>query len=129
MDPSIRDLKKTTFHGRRLTRREIECIRKTVGRFPVLSRRELALTVCEHLNWRTPSGGYRVSACLGVLEHLEAEGVLALSPKRDTASGPPRPVEHTPASDPGPEIARELAGAPFELTLNLLSNHAYTHPS
>ena len=109
MDPSIRDLKKTTFHGRRLTRREIAGIQKTVGMFPALSRRELALTVCEHLNWRTPSGGDRLAACLRTLEHLELEGVLTLPSKRDTASGPPRPIRHTAASDPQPEIACRLS--------------------
>ena len=109
MDASIRDLKKTTFYGRRLTRREIADIQKTVEMFPALSRKELARTVCEHLNWRTPSGVYRVAACLRTLEHLEAEGVLTLPPKRDTASGPPRPIEHTAASDPKPEIACGLS--------------------
>lgn len=77
--------------------------------FPALSRNELALTVCEHLDWRTPSDGGRVSACLRTLEPLEAEGVLTLPAGRGAATGPPRPIEHTAASDPGPEIACRLS--------------------
>ena len=42
MDASIRDLKKTTFHGRRLTRREIAGIQKTVAMFPALNPTEHA---------------------------------------------------------------------------------------
>ena len=109
MDPRIRKLKTTTFHGRRLTRREIAGIKETVGMFPALSRNELARTVCEHLDWRTPAGGHRVSACLRVLEHLEGEGVLALPAKRGARSRPQRVVEHTPASDPGPEVECDLS--------------------
>ena len=46
--------------------------------FPALSRHELAQTICEHLQWHTPSGGNRVSACLTVLKELEKLGVVRL---------------------------------------------------
>ena len=49
MDPRITDLKSTTFSGRRLTRRQIADIQKTVALFPNHSRNELAKTLCEHL--------------------------------------------------------------------------------
>ena len=38
---------------------------------PALSRKGLAKTVCEHLNWTTPRGDYRVAACPRMLESLE----------------------------------------------------------
>ena len=77
---------------------------ETVALFPALSRNELAKTICEHLNWTTPKGDYRVSACLRMLESLEECGILSLPAKRNTASGPRRAIEHTERSDPGPQI-------------------------
>ncbi len=73
MDPGIENLKSTTFFGRRLTRRQIADVQETVALFPALSRNELAKTICEHLNWTTPKGDYRVSACLRMLESLETQ--------------------------------------------------------
>lgn len=109
MDPRIENLETTTFFGRRFTRREIAGIQETVTRFPALSRHELAQTVCEHLNWHTPKGDYRISACHRTLEHLEACGILTLPATRDTGGGQPGPIEHTAASDPQPEIACDLS--------------------
>lgn len=110
MDPQIKNLKTTTFFGRRLTRREIAGIQETVATFPALSRHELALTICEHLNWYSPKGDYRVAACQRTLERLEEFGILTLPAPRDTGSlGTRRPIEHTAASDPQPEIACDLS--------------------
>ena len=68
MDPRIKNLKSTTFFGRRFTRRQIADIQQTVATFPALSRKELAQTICEHLHWHTPTGGNRVAAALGLLQ-------------------------------------------------------------
>ena len=38
MDPRIKNLKSTTFFGRRFTRRQIADIQQTVATFPALSR-------------------------------------------------------------------------------------------
>jgi phage FluMu protein gp41 len=56
VDARIENLKSTTFAGMRLTRRQIASIQETVKTFSALSRRELAHTICEHLNWQTPKG-------------------------------------------------------------------------
>ena len=110
MDPRIEALKSTTFLGRRFTRRQIADIQETVAMFPNDSRNELSKTICEHLDWTTPKGDYRVAAGLRLLEHLEACGILTLPALRDTAAKSPRkPVVHVRASDPQPEIACTLA--------------------
>ena len=110
MDPRIEALKSTTFLGRRFTRRQIADIQETVAMFPNDSRNELSKTICEHLDWTTPKGDYRVAAGLRLLEHLEACGILTLPALRDTAAKSPRkPVVHVRASDPQPEIAGTLA--------------------
>ena len=109
MDPRIERLETTTFFGRRLTRRQIADIQETVALFPNDTRNELAKTICEHLNWRTPKGDYRVSACLRTLERLEGFGILTLPEKRDNGSGALPTIRHTAASDPQPGIACDLS--------------------
>lgn len=79
---SIDDLQKTTFSGRRFTRKQLERVQETVQTFSQLSRKELALTVCEHLDWRTPKGTLKVQSGLTLLERLEEEGVITLPSKR-----------------------------------------------
>ena len=112
MDQRIVDLKSTTFSGRCLTRRQIADIQETVEFLPNDSRNELAKTICEHLNWTTAKGDYKVGACLGMLETLESHGILKLPPKREekvrAMKDADRPV-WTSASDPQPEIAVSLA--------------------
>ena len=109
MDPRIERLESTTFCGRRLTRRQIADVQETVALSPALSRNELSRTICEHLNWTTPKGAYRVAACLRMLESLEKCGVLTLPAKRNTIPGARTPIVHTGRSDPGPGIACTLA--------------------
>ncbi|MCD6294415.1 MAG: IS4 family transposase [Deltaproteobacteria bacterium] len=50
--------------------------------FPKLSRRELAKTLCEHLDWRRPNGSYKLESCLRMLEELEGYGLVTLPAKR-----------------------------------------------
>ena len=110
MDPLIKNLKSTTFFGRRFTRKQLADIQQTVATFPALSRKELAQTICEHLRWRTPSGSNRVAAALGLLEQLEQAGILQLPPKRveSIRSGPRQPPPATRRSDPQPLIEASL---------------------
>jgi hypothetical protein len=82
--------------GRAISDSEIEEIRETVATFRRLSRRELAMTICEHLGWYSVTGSAKVDACVKFLEKLESQGYLKL-PQRHAFS----PVEkRTPyASD------------------------------
>jgi hypothetical protein len=67
--------------GRRFTQQEIEQIRETVNLFPKLSRKELAQTICEHLEWFTASGSNKEDACLKLLIKLKKSGYIQLPPK------------------------------------------------
>ena len=89
MDPRIKNLESPTFFGRRFTPRQIADIQQTAATFPALSRKELAQTICEHLRWRTPTGGNRVAGTLGLLQRLERAGILTLPAKRATTTGGP----------------------------------------
>ena len=81
MDKLIEDLKSTTFSGKRFTRKQIAAIQDTVTTFTKLSRRELAHTICVHLNWYTPKGDNKIQSCLRALESMEKLGILTLPAK------------------------------------------------
>jgi len=113
VDARIINLDSTTFCGRRFTRRQLADVQQTVASFPALSRKELARTICEHLNWHTPKGDYRVAAGLRLLEELERLGILQL------------PAKRTQAMRPGPRkapalTARSAPQAPIEGSLRQL---------
>lgn len=67
--------------GREISIEEIEEIRETVSVFHRLSREELAVTICEHLEWYSASGTPKADACLNLLGKLESEGLLRLPEK------------------------------------------------
>lgn len=83
MDIKIEELSKTTFGGRQFKRNQLATIQKTVEMYGSLSRRELAHTICEHLDWVTPRGTDRVHACLNALEEMEACGLFKLPAKKE----------------------------------------------
>lgn len=73
-------------NGRWFTKEEIEDIKYIVQMFSHLSRRELALTICEGLSWVTPSGEYKINSALELMEKMEAEEEIILPEKRHTRS-------------------------------------------
>ena len=54
-----------------------------------ISRRELAHTVCELLDWKRAGGGLKGRECRDLLDRLEEEGFLALPAKKPTVSRKP----------------------------------------
>ena len=94
---TVATLPKTTLSGRRFTRKQLAQVQETVQMFPNLSRKELALTICEHLHWTTPTGHNKVNSCLTLLNELEAHGVVTLPATRvKQAPGHPIPAFHEP---------------------------------
>ncbi len=79
---TVETLPMTTFSGRRFTRKQLAQVQETVQLFPHLSRKELALTICEHLEWTTPKGQNKIHSCLTLLTELEAHGIVTLPAKR-----------------------------------------------
>lgn len=114
---SIEILPKTTFSGRRFTRKQLEQIQDTVSTFKNLSRKELAKTLCEHLSWITPNGSYKFHSCLTLLQELEEHGIVTLPAKRQTR----RPVHRQAILEDSQEdqpINETLAAiSPIELQL------------
>ena len=87
---SVQTLLGTTFSGRRFTRKQLAHVQETVEQFPNLSRAELAHTLCEHLNWKTPNGKNKIESCLTLLEKLEAKSVVSLPAKQARQALPRR---------------------------------------
>ena len=96
---SIEELPGTTISGRRFTRKQLSQIQETVKMFPNLSRKELALTLCEHLNWENPAGKLKSNSCLTLLERLEELGIIVLPEKRKAK----KPVRRVPAFEKPPD--------------------------
>ncbi len=97
------------FCGRQFDGAELQLICQVVKRYAGLSRMELALTVCELLEWRRPGGGLKSRECREFLELLDTRGVLQLPAKRAT-----KPVG---ARTRVPVTERGEPGAPIEGTV------------
>jgi hypothetical protein len=104
---AIDTLPKTTFSGRRFTRKQLAQVQETVQTFTNLSRKELGLTLCEHLGWKTPNGKLKVNSCLTLLEALESHGVVKLPAKRK-ATAPVRPIHAFDEQPEAPAINETL---------------------
>lgn len=103
---TVDTLEKTTFSGRRFTRKQLKEVQETVHLFKNLSRKELSRTLCEHLNWTSPNGSYKIHSCYTLLEELEKREIITLPAKRETKppvrsvatienSQPDRPINDT----------------------------------
>ena len=119
MDPRIARLKSTTFCGQRFTRKQIATILDVVETFPLLSRSELALTVCEQLRLQTPSGNNRLRTALNTLVELQQLGLLTLPPPRKQGGrGPQKPIQRSLRTAPQPAVEGPLAAlGPVRLAL------------
>jgi len=112
---SVETLPRTTFSGRRFTRKQLAQVQETVERFSNLSRKELARTLCEHLSWTTPNGKYKIASCLTLLEALQAHGVVTL-PAKQVRKAPIRRVPTFEKEPPHPLIDDALSAvAPIRL--------------
>ncbi len=74
--------KQQTFRGRKFTGEEISLIQEIVGACIGISRRELAHTICELLEWKRPNNRLKAQECSDFLKLLESKGVLSLPEKK-----------------------------------------------
>jgi hypothetical protein len=77
--------------------------------FPGLSRKELTYTLCEHLDWLTPAGRPKFTACAKLLVRLEEAGELCLPSIQKHNSHPGRVRRGLRAPKP---LHRHLSRAP-----------------
>ncbi len=87
-------------HGRTITDKEIESVRKLLQDHPDWSRRRLSLEVCAAWDWRGANGDLRDIACRTVLLRLHRGGEITLPvPCHDGNNGRRRVIPETPCED------------------------------
>ena len=100
--------------GRQFTAGEIQDIQETIESCG-LNWHELVQTICEHLDWVTPAGRYKVTSCTNALRMLEAKGLLKL-PVKPVFKGSKQKVILGEQSDPEPEVKGTVRDhAPIEV--------------
>lgn len=77
MDDNIR-----VFSGRTFRPEDIELIKWARKSYAKLTRKELAATICELIDWNTIKGSAKIPQCLEYLTILESKGILQLPPIR-----------------------------------------------
>jgi hypothetical protein len=95
--------------GRTFDEEAIEQIRETIAMFPKLARYELAQTLCENLQWLTATGAHKTTACLGLLDKLEAYGVRGIPAARPYAPMRKALIASTAHADPQGLVEGDLA--------------------
>lgn len=118
MDQKIKNLKSTTFCERRFTRQQIADIQTTIKTFPALSRREIAHTICEHLNWVTPTGTDKIQTCLNALEEMEALELIILPAKIQHKKAVQKKIQWTTQTDE-PALIDTALDALFPISLQV----------
>jgi hypothetical protein len=91
-------------YGRYFSEEDLWVVRETVRRFPKLSRKELASTLCENLEWVAPNGKYKLDGCRRLLEKLAADGEIVLPSKKETGSSFSQTVVPGQRTDAGSDI-------------------------
>lgn len=105
--------KPVLFQGdREIFPEDIEHIRIILGRFPGLSRKAVTETLCEHLNWLTPAGLPKTTACTKLLNRLEAQNIIRLPATQKRAGHPGVCAQSVPR-----EIGLTHEQAPLEMSL------------
>jgi hypothetical protein len=109
----MQTIKQQTFCGRKFTGEEISLIQEVVGTCGGISRRELAHTVCELLEWKRPNDRLKARECSDLLELLESKGALILpEKKRKDKIGSQKIIPESPCVQP----SSTLSGSVEEFT-------------
>ncbi len=104
MNTAVDLLASTTFAGRRFNRKQLVEIQQTVNNFPQLTLRELGHTICDHLNWVTPRGKYRIQACLNALAEMQSAGLFQLPKKQTRKKVSQKPIQWSDSTAAQPVI-------------------------
>ncbi len=98
--------------GRTVGPDEVRHVREVARLCPGLSRRELALTLCEHWGWVGATGKLQRRACEKLLDRLVKESLVELPAKRETRPRSASPATGLELADeetaPGPSVECDL---------------------
>ena len=93
VEGSMDEFETTIFSGRKFTPTQLREVISTIRFLGNLSRNELALTLCEHLAWKTPTGTLKVNSCMSMLEKLKKLGLVDLPVKKKRSKNQKRPPD------------------------------------
>lgn len=105
--------------GRSFSAEELDDIKEMVLICPSLSRFELAQTMAENWEWKTPSGRLKVAACTKLLEKMAALGQLSLPAKKTRKPFKKSAIQHSKRTDPALQLSLPLSTL-GPITLQLL---------
>ncbi len=113
----MQTIKQQIFCGRKFTIEELSLVQEIVGTCGGISRRELAFTVCELLEWKRPNERLKAQECSDFLELLESKGVLKLpEKKRKAQSSTPKIIPESLSKHPAGNLrGRVEEFAPLEV--------------
>jgi hypothetical protein len=114
---------------REFTETDISNIQYVSQQFPKLSRHELAQTICEHLNWYSPSGAPKVKGCLDLLENLAKQKLVILPTKtkrgRKTSDSAPQFTQQTDVKPIMKGLLKTFAPIKLEIVDNKKDNRLW----
>jgi len=97
----MQKIKQQAFCGRKFTNKDISLIQDIIATCGCgISRRELAHTVCELLEWKRPNGKLKARECIDFLELLDSGGALKLPEKRKSQRISHKIISETPCRQP-----------------------------
>lgn len=96
-----------TIRGRTFSAADLELIRGII-RQDNMSRQRISREVCQALGWLKPDGGLKDMSCRVALLSLHRTGLIELPPPRSVNNNRRRPMEFTPAGEPGSSITGSL---------------------
>jgi len=99
---------KTVLCGREFTDEEIDDIKYIVKRFPLLSRTELANTICENINWIDAKGNNKFNSAAELLLKLESKGEIKLPERQGKGRIKSSGITFSKATDKPEKILIEL---------------------
>lgn len=114
--------------GRTVGEEELRHVQEVANLCSGLSRRELALTLCEHWGWVGVTGKPLARACEKLLDRLERDGLVDLPakrPSRPPSSPSKRPKVAGQETSPGPLIETGL-GAVQPIRLEVVEGREAT---
>lgn len=106
---SLTTLPGLVFAGRHFSAADLQLIAEVTKDSSALALTELSKTLAELLEWKRPTGGLKYEECRALLEHLQAEGLVALPALRHTSPRGPRQIRATPEGDPQDLLTGTLA--------------------
>jgi len=77
-----------TYHGRRITTKDIAFIKELIAKNPDKSRRFISKEICSKWNWRQQNGALKDMVCRGLLLKLQKEGLITLPPRKRVPNNP-----------------------------------------